>query len=356
MANTPPKRIVGVGIIGCGEVAQVVHIPTLSYMSSWFRITYLCDVSDQAMQHCAQRVPSSRAPKTTRDAAELCASPEVDVVLVINSDEYHAAHAVLALQNDKHVFVEKPLALTRRDIASVIAAERASKGKVMVGYMRRYATAFEDAIREIGGLDKILYARVRDILGPNAHFVSQSGTFPEKFSDFRPEDTQDKTARATEQVQTALEQEIGVPVSALSTRMWRVLGGLGSHDLSLMREALGVPEKVVGSSLSPPFWKYVLLLLHLSFSPFLFIFILLNSPASSSNIRPSPSPTSRAWTTSPASTPTSRCTEAARRCACSTTRPMSRAFPSRCTLPRASTASTAKRWSGRHTRIHTRRR
>lgn len=37
--------------------------------------------------------------------------------------------------------------------------------------------------------------------------------------------------------------------------MWRILGGLGSHDLSVMREALGMPEKIVGSSLGFPFWK-----------------------------------------------------------------------------------------------------
>ncbi|CAK7202808.1 hypothetical protein SEUCBS139899_005535 [Sporothrix eucalyptigena] len=252
--TTSPRRILNVGIIGCGEVAQVVHIPTLSYMSNWFRITYLCDISAQALKHCADKVPN-HAPRTTRDPAELCASKDVDVVLVVNSDEYHAAHAILALQHDRYVLVEKPLALTKRDIAAIMEAERTSKGRVMVGYMRRYAAPFEDAVKEIGGLDNILYARVRDILGPNAHFVGQSGTFPAKFFDFTPEDAEDKQARATEMVKTALETECGIPVTPQSTRMWRVLGGLGSHDLSVMREALGMPQKVVGSAPNFPFWN-----------------------------------------------------------------------------------------------------
>jgi hypothetical protein len=34
-----------------------------------------------------------------------------------------------------------------------------------------------------------------------------------------------------------------------------MLGSLGSHDLSAMREALGKPDKIVGSSLQLPFWK-----------------------------------------------------------------------------------------------------
>ncbi|KAF5016419.1 hypothetical protein F66182_11905, partial [Fusarium sp. NRRL 66182] len=104
---------------------------------------------------------TNHATKTTPDPAKLCASSDVDGVIIANSDEYHAPHAILALQNNKHVLVEKPLALTKRDILAIIAAERTSRGRVMVGYMRRYAAPLEDALREIGGMDKIIYARVR---------------------------------------------------------------------------------------------------------------------------------------------------------------------------------------------------
>lgn len=37
--------------------------------------------------------------------------------------------------------------------------------------------------------------------------------------------------------------------------MYRALGGLGSHDLSAMREALGIPDRVVGTSFDLPFWN-----------------------------------------------------------------------------------------------------
>jgi len=249
-----PRTIINIGLIGCGEVAQVIHIPTLSFMSAYFRITYLCDVSAGALTHCAAKVPGT--VKTTEDPAKLCASPDVDAVLVANSDEYHAVHAILALKHNKHVLVEKPMAMNRRDAHALIEAEAKSKGMVMVGYMRRYAAPFEDAIKEIGGLDKILYARVKDIIGPNSCFVGQSGTFPEKFTDFRPEDSEDKTKRGDEAIAIAMKEDCGgVPVTEDTTRMWRIFGGLGSHDLSVMREALGMPTSVVGSSLGYPFWK-----------------------------------------------------------------------------------------------------
>lgn len=95
-----------------------------------------------------------------------------------------------------------------------------------------------------------------DIIGPNAAFVEQSGAFSEKFVDFTSEVSADREARAKEMVTTALEKECGgIPVTPASTLMWRILGSLGSHDLSVMRDVLGIPERIVGSSLGYPFWK-----------------------------------------------------------------------------------------------------
>lgn len=219
-----------VGIIGCGEVAQVVHIPTLSCLSERFRITYLCDVSAQAVSHASTKVlysPAHPAVQTTQSAATLCSSPNVEVVFVLGSDEYHAEHVLLALRNGKHVFVEKPMTLTRRDAEAIIAAEKASPGRVMVGYMRRYAAVFQDAVKEIGGMDKIIYARVRDIIGENATFVAQSGTFPKKFCDYE-EGSGGGTAERAQRWESMAREAIegaGAPFTEGTSRMWRCLTG-----------------------------------------------------------------------------------------------------------------------------------
>ncbi|OCT44393.1 hypothetical protein CLCR_05944 [Cladophialophora carrionii] len=254
---TAATRIVKVGIIGCGEITQVAHIPTLCFLSDLFTITYLCDVSAETLKHNAQKVVN-HIPQTTQDPAELCASPEVELVFIASSDEYHAVHVIEALRHEKHVFIEKPMALCMRDADAIIEAEQRSKGRVMVGYMRRYAAAFLDAVKEVGGMDKILYARVRDIIGPNSHFVAQSGTFPKVFTDFSPEVVKDKNDRASDVAHQALSVECGLAVTAESTKMWRLLGGLGSHDLSAMREALGMPQRAIGASLKLPFWSALL--------------------------------------------------------------------------------------------------
>ena len=183
-------RILRVGIIGCGEVAQVIHIPTLNFLSHRYQITYLRDISRQSLDHCAKKIPGT-VLSTTTDPEELCSSPIVDVVIVCNANAYHVEHGLLALKHDKDCLIEKPLALNFRDVDRIIEAEKASKGNIFVGTMRRYATAFLDAVEEVGGFEKILYARIRDIVGPNADFVAQSGTYPARFSDFADADAQD---------------------------------------------------------------------------------------------------------------------------------------------------------------------
>jgi predicted dehydrogenase len=231
---------------------KVAHIPTLNLLSDYFQVTYLCDISTNALEHCKRKV-TGPPPKITKSAEELCSSIEVDAVLVCNATVYHAEHAILALENDKFVLVEKPLTSSHEDIDKLQAAERASKGRLMVGYMRRYAPGFLDAIAEIGGISQIHYVRVRDIIGPNTTFVGQSGTFPKRFDDYNPEDSQtlkDKDRKATDEALSAY----GVPANDHTRRVLMALGGLGTHDLSAMREAIGMPKSVKAAILTFPIW------------------------------------------------------------------------------------------------------
>lgn len=204
------------------------------------------------MQHCASKVPGT-APKTTINAAELCASDEVDVVLVCSATPLHVSHAITALENDKHVLVEKPLALCYRDIDALAAAEAKSKGNVFVGYMRRYAPALQSAIKEIGD-HEIQYARVRDLIGPNSHFVAQSGTFPQRHADISQRDMDELKGLEDNVAAQALEVEFKMDSASHWSSQFNMLGLLGTHDLSAMREVLGMPEKVIGAGFKGDYW------------------------------------------------------------------------------------------------------
>ncbi|TNY19796.1 hypothetical protein DMC30DRAFT_353342 [Rhodotorula diobovata] len=258
--------VIRVGIVGCGEVAQTTHLPTLALLSHLFRVTALCDVSPGFLKHCAKKFGIRN---TYSDYSALVKDPEVDLVMILTADEYHACIAVEAADAGKAVFIEKPMALTVEDADAIIEAEKRNNATILVGYMRRYAAAYERMKEEVASIKDIRYATVRDIIGPasqhsplsdathkadlssrltsqNSVFVAQSGTFSAAFSDFPDAANEDRLTRGRAIAQKALSPEQADSPRDVST--YRLLGSLGSHDLSAMRELLGVPRRCIAAT------------------------------------------------------------------------------------------------------------
>ncbi|KAK0118490.1 hypothetical protein ONS95_007383 [Cadophora gregata] len=245
--NSPILRV---GIIGAGLVAQVIHLPTLALLAHLYTVISICDISQQTTDHVATKF---RIPHKSTNASELINHPDVDVVFILAADEFHESLCISALEAGKKVFIEKPISLSIPSTKRIIAAEKAAGGgQVFVGYMRRYAPSFTAAfLREVATIPKILYARSRDIIGPNEHFINQSGTSPQKFVDFPPGSGQEQKRNQDRLVGEAFPD---TSPTERDVKYCRFLGSLGSHDLSLMREALGFPESVAGVTANEPFY------------------------------------------------------------------------------------------------------
>lgn len=230
---------VRVGIIGLGEVAQIIHLPILQALTDRYELGALCDISPQLLELIGRQY---RVDGLYTDAGELCAQADLDAVFVLNSDEYHADCVIAAASNGKHVLVEKPMCLTPAEADEVIRARDEAGVQVMVAYMRRFAPAFTQAVGEVRSLGKINYARVRDIIGQNRLMIEQSSTV-QRFDDIPPEAMADRTDRA----RRLAGEAIGDAAPALSG-VYRLLCGLSSHDLSAMREIIGFPKRVVAAA------------------------------------------------------------------------------------------------------------
>lgn len=232
---------VRVGVVGLGEVAQIIHLPILQALADRYEIAALCDVSPGLLAAMGERyrVPEARC---YADAHALAADPDLDAVFVLNSDEYHAEHAIAALNGGKHVLVEKPMCISPREADAMIAARDASGRQLMVAYMRRFAPAFVQAKQDAARLPKITYARVRDIIGANRLIIDQSSAVL-RFDDIPAPLQQDRMERARRLVAEAIGD---APPELAGT--FRLLLGLGSHDLSAMRELLGHPQRVIAAS------------------------------------------------------------------------------------------------------------
>lgn len=109
-----------VGVVGCGLIAQVMHLPYLTELSDHFEIAALCDIRETVAAGCAERFG---VPRVLRRREDLLEEP-LDAVLIATSDD-HAPIATEAARAGLHVPVEKPMA-TSRSSAAASAARCAS--------------------------------------------------------------------------------------------------------------------------------------------------------------------------------------------------------------------------------------
>jgi predicted dehydrogenase len=133
---TEASETVRVGFVGCGRVTETRHLVALARVRSVEAVA-LADVDAARLSRVADAYGVARRYDDWR---ALVADASVEAVAVCVPPALHAEVAVAALEAGKHVFVEKPLALSP-DECEVLAdaAEHAAGLKVMVGFnMRRH--------------------------------------------------------------------------------------------------------------------------------------------------------------------------------------------------------------------------
>ena len=231
------KRRIRVGFVGCGEVTQILHRPSLYQLSDDFEVTALCDISSSILEQLGKLWS---VQTLTTDHRELVARSDVDAVLVANPNAFHAEVALDAIAAGKHVLIEKPMCVTLREADQIVAAQKKSNVVVQVGYMRRYAPAFLEGCQMVKAMNEIKFARVRDFLGLNSLIINPTSRV------IRDEQLPESVKNDAKLRDEALVDEAwgGTP-SPDQRRAYAVMLGLSSHDLSAMRELLGLPNKVL---------------------------------------------------------------------------------------------------------------
>jgi predicted dehydrogenase len=234
--NGSTQRI-RVGIVGCGEVTQIMHWPSLNQLAHLYEVTALCDISERVLEALGAQWNVSAL---TTNHEELVKRSNVDVVLIANPNAFHAEAILAAINARKHVLVEKPMSVNRREAEQIAAAQKAAEVLVQVGYMRRYAPAFGDACAAVRRMRKIKFARVRDFIGSNSLIINRTSRV------IRDENFSRRLLKETKQRDDELiEEAIGSDASEPLKTAYRLMLGLSSHDLSAMRELLGMPKKVL---------------------------------------------------------------------------------------------------------------
>jgi predicted dehydrogenase len=229
-----------VGVIGCGVIAQVMHLPHLSQAPAAFELSAVCDIAEPVAAGCAARFGARAAFTDWREMLEA----GVDAVMVLTSGN-HAPIAIAAAQAGVHVFVEKPMALSVGDGLAMIEAAETAGVCLMVGTMKRYDPAYErmaELLPEIRG--DLRLARVTTLESPFEPYVAHSPLLPP--SPAPPE----VVAELRQADEATVDSVLGDAdeVTRFGYR-WLLLDNL-VHEFNALRGVLGEPTEVVYASLA----------------------------------------------------------------------------------------------------------
>ncbi len=129
-----PRGPVRVGFVGAGSFAGGTLIPLLADLPG-VALAKVATASGLSARDAAVR---HQFAASTSDPEAIFADPDINAVVIATRHDSHAALAREALARDKAVFVEKPLALTRDQLAEVLAAAHRNPALV-VGFNRRFS-------------------------------------------------------------------------------------------------------------------------------------------------------------------------------------------------------------------------
>lgn len=225
------------GVVGCGSIAQVQHLPNLATLREAFEVTIVCDRSPSLVEAVAKTFHVSNY---VTDYRQLLAS-DVEAVLLCHTDPKTEV-AVATFNAGKHVFVEKPLCYSLQEADAIIAAAKRS-GKVgQVGYMKVYDPAFELAQREVQLMNDTRFVQVNHLHLDNSLHLSQFSI--QRFDDI--------PASAIDEVNAARGVAVLDAIGKVAPdveRAFFTLSGSMIHDLYGLRVMLGVPSVVVSTEI-----------------------------------------------------------------------------------------------------------
>jgi predicted dehydrogenase/threonine dehydrogenase-like Zn-dependent dehydrogenase len=125
----------GIGFVGAGHFAQNSLLPPLRDDNG----AQLLGVATATGVNAKSIGKKFGFRFCTTDPAEILQNPDIHCVFIATRHNLHSRFAVEALQQQKHVFVEKPLALSEEELSAVIAAYQSSPCELMVGFNRRFS-------------------------------------------------------------------------------------------------------------------------------------------------------------------------------------------------------------------------
>lgn len=148
--------MIRVGILGCGKIAQVRHIPEYAANPD-------CELAAfyNPTRKRAEDMAAKYGGRVYDTPEELLADPEIDAVSVCAANYAHAELAIKAMRAGKNVLCEKPMAITLEDCEAMVKAAKETGRTLMIAHNQRFAKAHvkAKALIDAGEIGRIITFR-----------------------------------------------------------------------------------------------------------------------------------------------------------------------------------------------------
>lgn len=232
------------GIIGCGAIAQLQHLPHLRLMHDRFEIAGLCDLSPKLLAAMGQEygVPERQRFLDYHDLVQ----SDIDAVIVCPSAS-HAEPSIAAARFGKHVFVEKPMCVTKAEAEAMVSAAEQANVVLQVGYMKRHEPAYRFAQARVAEMSDVRFVQVNHLHPNNSLHLAEFTIL--RFDDL-PDGLREATAAERRQgIATALGYAAPDRVPAdISLAFGHILGSM-IHDIGNLHGLFGPPACVLSTEI-----------------------------------------------------------------------------------------------------------
>lgn len=130
------KRMLQVGVIGCGRIAQTRHLPEYADNAD-VKLAGVVDLNRERAKEIAQKYQA----KAYASYQALLASSSIDAVSVCTFNNTHAEIAIAALNAGKHVLCEKPMATNLEEAEAMVTAAKRNGKFLMIAQNQRLTVA-----------------------------------------------------------------------------------------------------------------------------------------------------------------------------------------------------------------------
>lgn len=208
-------KTIGVGVIGWGFMGRT-HTHALQSIGLFYpgidfkvRLVSVCSRRIEKAKEAAELVGFERY---TDDYHVLLKDPEIDVVSICTPNDRHEEMAIAALKAGKHVYIDKPLAVTTQSADRIAEAAKNAPGSTRMVFNNRYSPAI------LRAKELVDEGKIGEILTFQARYLHSGSIDPNK------------------------------PIGWKQQMQGGVLLDLGSHALDLMTWMIGYPKRVMARS------------------------------------------------------------------------------------------------------------